>query len=232
MSLRFFAPVVAIVIASLGLMPVSAAAQVSSGAPSKLAPCLDGGYLVLVRSDGTPFSNQGECVSYSVRGGTLFRSFDAASLYTPLRGFGGPVSPPDANGDSIGSTGDGGIITGGFSFGGTCVPQFPNTVCFNFGMLFLGYVLHTSTGMAEGSGTATCDPCSVGGHIGAVSFATTMVGHAVTFPGVPFVFVALDGGTWRITGATGDLAAISGSGHWTEQADGSRAFTGSILAPV
>jgi hypothetical protein len=191
---------------------------------------MDGGYQVLARSDGTSFRNQGACVSYVVRGGTLFRALDASSVYTPLRGFGGPLSPPDANGDSIGSTGDGGIITGGFSFGGTCVPQFPNTVCFNFGMLFLGYVLHTTTGVAQGNGTASCDPCSVGGHVGTVSIAATMAGHAVTSNG--FVFVAIDGGTWQITSATGDLAGISGSGHWTQEANGTRAFDGSILAPV
>ena len=225
MSRRFLAPLVTLAIASLGLMPVGAAAQVSSGVPAKFAPCLDGGYKVLVRADGTSFATVGACVSYAVRGGTLFRLLDASSLYTPLRGFGGPLSPPDANGDETGSFGDGGSITGAFSFPSSCV-----TPCFNFGMQFLGYVLHTSTGLAQGTGPATCDPCSVNGHVGTISFAMTMVGHAATFDG--FVFVAVDGGTWQITGATGDLAGVSGSGTWTENPDNTRPFHGSILAPV
>ena len=230
MSPRFVAPLVALVIAGLGLLPVSAAAQVSSGAPSALAPCLDGGYQGLVRSDGTSFASVGACVSYAVRGGTLFRAFDASSVYTPLRGFGTPLSAPDANGDSFASFGDGGIITGGFSQP-PCIPQPPNTVCLNFGMTVLGYVLHTTTGLAQGTGTATCDPCSVGGNAGTVNFAVTLVGHEITLPDGT-VGIAFDPGTWQITSATGGLAAISGSGHWVLNADGTRSFSGSILAPV
>lgn len=225
MARRFLAPLVALVIASLGALPVSAAA------PSTLAPCMDGGYKGLVRSDTTTFANVGACVSYAVRGGTLFRALDASSVYTPLRGFGTPLSPPDANGDSFGSFGDGGFITGAFSFPPPCVPPFPNTICFNFGMQVLGYVLHTTTGLAQGNGTATCDPCSVGGVVGTVNFAVTVVGHAITLSDGS-VGVAFDPGTWQITSGTGGLAAISGSGHWTFNADGTRAFSGSILAPV
>jgi hypothetical protein len=224
MSRRLLAPFVALVIASLGALPVSAAA------PSTLAPCLDGGYQGLVRSDGSSFANVGACVSYAVRGGTLFRTIDASSVYTPLRGFGTPLSPPDANGDSFASFGDGGIITGGFSQG-PCIPQPPNTVCLNFGMTVLGYVLHTTTGRAQGTGTATCDPCSVGGNAGTVNFAVTLVGHEITLPDGT-VGIAFDPGTWQITSATGGLAAISGSGHWVLNADNTRSFSGSILAPV
>jgi hypothetical protein len=226
MTRRFLAPVVSLAMATLAMLPMPVSAQTSSGVPSKFAPCLDGGYKTLVRANGTSFENLGACVSYAVQGGTLFRLLDASSVYTPLRGFGGPLSPPDANGDRIGSIGDGGPITGAFSYPGTC----PDTVCSNFAMQFLGYVLHTSTGIAQGTGPATCDPCSVGGHAGTVSFATTMVGHLVTFDGIDFA--ALDGGTWQISSATGDLAAISGSGTWTQETNGTRAFHGSVLAPV
>src|SRR5258706_1603140 len=104
MSRRLLAPFVALVIASLGALPVSAAA------PSALAPCLDGGYQGLVRSDGTSFANVGACVSYAVRGGTLFRAVDASSVYTPLRGFCTPLKPPHANRDSLASLCDLGII--------------------------------------------------------------------------------------------------------------------------
>jgi hypothetical protein len=230
MSRKFLVALTSLLIASLGMVPTSATGQVLSGVPSKFAPCLDSGYKTLVRSDGTSFATVGACVSYAVQGGALFRAIDASSLYTMLRGFGGPLSPPDANGDRIGSTGDGGLITGAFSVPSTCVPLPPNTFCSNFGMLFLGYVLHTTTGMADGNGTATCDPCSVGGLTGTVSFSTTLVGHAVTFDGD--VFVAFDGGNWQITTGTGDLAAISGSGTWTQQADGTRTFSGSVLSRV
>ena len=231
MSPRFVAPLVALVIAGLGLLPVSAAAQVSSEAPSTLAPCLEGGYQGLVRSDGTSFANVGACVSYAVRGGTLLRTIDASSVYTPGRGFGTPLSPPDANGDSFGSFGDQGIITGGFSFPPTCPNNPPITFCINFGMTVLGYVLHTTTGLAQGTGTATCDPCWVGGNAGTVNFAVTLVGHEITLPDGT-VGIAFDPGTWQITSATGGLAAISGSGHWVLNADGTRSFSGSILAPV
>jgi hypothetical protein len=231
MSRRFFAPLVALVIASLGIMPVSAAARVSSGVPGKFAPCMDGGWQGLFRSNGTSFANLGACISYAVRGGALLRTIDASSVYTPERGFGTPLSAPDANGDSFGSFGDSGVITGGFSFPPTCANNPPITFCINFGMTFLGYVLHTSTGVAQGNGTALCDPCWVGGHAGIVNFAATLVGHAVTLSDGS-VGVSFDPGTWQITSATGGLAAISGSGHWIEQSDGTRDFTGSIVAPV
>ena len=229
MPKKFLLALMSFVIASLGMLPASAGAQVFSGVPSKFALCLDGGYRTLARANGTSFANPGACVSYAVHGGTLFRSIDASSVYTPLRGFGGPVGAPDANGDRIGSTGDGGLITGAFSVPSTCVPVFPNTECGNFEMLFLGYVVH-ATGIAEGNGTASCDPCSVGGLTGTVRFSTTAVGHSVVIGDL--VFGVLDSGTWTITGATGNLAAISGSGTWTQEADRSRIFRGSLRSPV
>jgi hypothetical protein len=216
-------------LASIAVMAFALVPTDASAASPKDA-CKGGGYLTLDRSDGTSFKNQGQCVSYAVHGGTLFRALDASSVYTALRGFGGPLGPPDANGDRTGSTGDGGFITGAFSLPGTCVPQPPNTDCFNFGMLFLGYVLHTTTGLAQGNGTATCDPCSVAGLTGTLSFSTTVVGHAVTSDGV--VFVAFDGGTWQITSGTGDLAAISGAGTWTPGAGNTRVLAGKVLFPI
>ena len=206
-------PLVGIVAAVAALTPVGTSAASSQDA------CKDGGFLNLVGLDGSSFKNQGQCVSYAVQGGTLLRELDAASVYTPLSGAGGPVSPPDANGDGIGSTIDGGVITGAFS----AQPV-------GFGMLFLGDVLHYPTGIAHGTGTALCDPCLVGGVTGTVSFTTTVVGHAVVFNGM--TFVAYDGGTWQITGGTGALASISGSGTWTQEADGTRVFAGTIVSPV
>jgi len=219
MSRKFLVALVSLAIASLGMMPVGAAAEVSSGVPSKFAPCLDGGYKVLVRSNGTSFANLGACVAYAVQGGTLFRELDASSLYTPLRGSGGPFTPPDANGDSFGGFRDGGPITGGFNGG----------MAWQFSL-----VLHTTTGVVDGTGSAVCDPCSVAGLTGTVSLTLTESGHGSLVSCDPFLCAAivLDGGTWQITGGAGDLAAISGSGNWTQEADGSRVFGGSLLVPV
>ena len=55
-------------------MAASASAQPSataSGNSSNAKLCQKGGWMQLVTSDGAPFANQGECVSYAARGGTL-----------------------------------------------------------------------------------------------------------------------------------------------------------------
>lgn len=41
------------------------------GNSAEAKTCKKGGWKTLFRSDGTPFKNQGACVSYVVRGGTL-----------------------------------------------------------------------------------------------------------------------------------------------------------------
>lgn len=210
-------PLVWVATMAFSVMPITA-----SSASQKDA-CKDGGYLILVRADGTSFQNQGQCVSYAVHGGTLFRGLDAGSVFTGLRGAGGPPGPPDANGDSTGGSFDSGAITGAFS-GATGNG-------FNF-VMFFNYVLHTPTGIAQGTGTASCDPCTVNGRNGTVSFTTTVVGHAFIFDGS--TFVAYDRGTWQIDIATGDLAPISGKGTWTPAATppNTRIFAGTIFFPL
>lgn len=217
MSRRLFASIVSIIALAFAMAPISAAAS----PPARLAPCLDGGFAVVARTDGTGFANTGDCVSYAARGGTLFRKLDARSIFTGLRGAGGPPGTPDANGDSTGGSFDAGFVIGAFS--GAPLDGF------NFAMFF-NYVLHRPTGIANGTGTAVCDPCLVGGLTGTVGFATTVVGHAFVVNGM--TFVAYDNGTWHINAGNGQLAAISGSGTWTEGADHMRAFAGTILLPI
>jgi len=217
MSHRLFASILSIIALALTMAPIGAAAS----APARLAPCLDGGFAVVARADGTGFANTGDCVSYAARGGTLFRKLDASSLYMEFRGAGGPPGTPDANGDSTGGSFDAGVITGAFSGAGANG--------FNF-VMFFNYVLHRPTGVANGTGTASCNPCLVGGLTGTVGFATTLVGHAVVVNGM--TFVAYDSGTWQINSATGQLAAISGSGTWTPGTGNTRALAGTILLPI
>lgn len=215
MRRRVLLPLVWIGALAFSLAPIGASAA------SQKDACKDRGYQTLVQSDGASFKNQGECVAYAVRGGTLVRGLDASSVFTGLRGAGGPPGPPDANGDSTGGGFDSGVITGAFS---GAPPDG-----FNF-VMFLNYVLHRPTGVAEGTGTALCDPCLVGGLTGTVSFTTTVIGHAIEFDGM--TFVAYDSGTWQINAATGDLAAISGSGTWTQGAGNVRMFAGTIVLPI
>lgn len=148
----------------------------------------------------------------------------AASVYTPVRGAGGPLTPPDANGDSFGGFFDGGFIVGAFSAQASCVPPS----CGNFSRQ-VSFVLHTSTNEAEGTGTALCAVCVVSGLKGTVSFALTLFGHGVTSGGQ--TSVAIDGGTWNITRGTSDLVGISGAGTWTLTADGGMALAGEITVP-
>ncbi len=221
MSRRFLALLVSLVIASLAFLPVAAAAGVRQGVPSRFAPCMDGGYQSLFRSNGSSFANLGACVSYAVRGGTLFRQLDASSTYPAQRGSGGPWTAPDANGDSFGFRTDGGPVIGAFNGG--------------LGWQF-SFVLHTTTGIVDGTGTASCGTCSVAGLVGSVTFALTASGNGSLVSCDPFVCgdIVVDGGTWEITGATGDLAAISGSGTWTEEIVSvpTRVISGSIRIPI
>lgn len=58
--------------AVFALTPGLAAAQSSSGGNAPAAhACQDGGFVNLVRSDGSTFANVGDCVSYAARGGTF-----------------------------------------------------------------------------------------------------------------------------------------------------------------
>jgi len=141
----------------------------------------------------------------------------APSLYTAMRGAGGPVTPPDANGDSFGQLGDGGPVAGGF----------------NGSMGWrLNYVVHTRTGLVDGTGTVECDPCTVNGLSGTVNFSLTITGQATLFscgpPNLCAAFTSL-GGTWTISSATGALVGLTGSGTWTTASGniGNRLLSGS-----
>jgi hypothetical protein len=150
--------------------------------------------------------------------GAAAAPLDASSVWTAQKGSGGPVTPPDANGDSFGGTRDGGSITGAFN----------GLMGWN-----LDFVLHTTTGVVDGAGMAVCDPCTVAGLTGNVSFTLTWSGHGSLINcGGTFLCAVITGkaGTWNITGATGALVGIAGAGAWTE-AFPSRFLTGSIFLP-
>jgi len=143
----------------------------------------------------------------------------APSMYTAMKGAGGPVTPPDANGDSFGQLGDWGPVTGGF----------------NGSMDWrLNYVVHTRTGLVDGTGTVVCDPCTVNGLSGTINIAVTITGQAtVVFCGPPNLcadFTSL-GGTWTIASGTGALVGLTGSGTWTQlPATRNRLLSGSAPA--
>jgi hypothetical protein len=82
---------------------------------------------------------------------------------------------------------------------------------------------------AVGTGTATCNPCTVAGRTGTVNFVLTVLGPATVDPstGLPNGVQSL-GGAWTITGATGGLAGMTGQGIY----DSTPIFTGTIVMPA
>ena len=63
------------------VLTVGAANAAAGGGNSENAKrCQKGGWKYWVRADGTPFRNQGDCVSYAARGGTLTAPQSAAQL--------------------------------------------------------------------------------------------------------------------------------------------------------
>lgn len=69
-AMRFRLMVVLCAAAALAAGVSTAAA--GGGNSDAAHACQKGGWQNLVRSDGTPFKNQGECVSYAAQGGTLY----------------------------------------------------------------------------------------------------------------------------------------------------------------
>jgi hypothetical protein len=68
--------------------------------------------------------------------------------------------------------------------------------------------------LAVGTGTATCNPCTVSGRTGSVSFTLTVVGPEQTDSAGNPIGGVLIGGTWTITAATGELAGLTGQGTY------------------
>lgn len=85
---------------------------------------------------------------------------------------------------------------------------------------------------ASGSGTATCNPCTVAGRTGSVSFSLTVVGPVATDDsGNPAG--SLLGGTWTITAATDGLSGLTGQGTYAAVAfsPGETTYPGPIFVP-
>lgn len=68
--------------------------------------------------------------------------------------------------------------------------------------------------VAVGTGTITCDPCSVAGKSGAVNFSLTVFGAVQTDSGGNPVGAANLGGTWTVTGASGGLTGLVAQGTY------------------
>lgn len=64
---RRLIPLAVVVAAGVG----SSVALAGGGNSANAQACQKGGWMTLVRADKTPFTNQGGCVSYAAKGGTL-----------------------------------------------------------------------------------------------------------------------------------------------------------------
>ena len=56
---------------AVGALLMALLPGVASAKAGDTSVCKDGGWTGLVRADGTAFKNQGDCVSYIAKGGTL-----------------------------------------------------------------------------------------------------------------------------------------------------------------
>lgn len=56
---------------ALALVLSASSALAGGGNSANAKLCQKGGWMNWVRADKTPFANQGDCVSYAARGGTL-----------------------------------------------------------------------------------------------------------------------------------------------------------------
>jgi hypothetical protein len=122
-----------------------------------------------------------------------------------------------------------GLISGTFDAGLTPPPGFG---CGGGFTMFQTFTFQNVSGpgrpFAVGTGTATCDVCTVGGRTGAVSFALTVVGLG-QFDSSGNLVLTADGigGTWTIVGASGGLSGLTGQGTY----DSRDVFIGRIVMP-
>jgi hypothetical protein len=78
---------------------VGVATATASGGNSAAAKlCQKNGWQTLVHSDGTPFANQDDCVSYSAQGGTLTPALFANAAHDCTTLFGGTFVPNPTTG--------------------------------------------------------------------------------------------------------------------------------------
>jgi hypothetical protein len=145
---------------------------------------------------------------------------------TGPQGPAGPPAPPGLSGTPVYSLfvegcgggpangqDDFGFITGTFS---SSLVQNPTSCGGSFEM-HRNWTFQNLTGpggpYAIGTGTALCNPCTVGGFTGSVSFGLTVLSVVQTNDSGPFT-VNL-GGAWTITEATGALAGLTGQGTYS-----------------
>jgi hypothetical protein len=84
-----------VAVASIVAGAVGVATAIAGGGNSGAAQaCQNGGWQTLHRSDGSPFANQGDCISNAAQGGTLYSTVADVSMtltIDPNGPFGGPV---------------------------------------------------------------------------------------------------------------------------------------------
>lgn len=84
---------------------------------------------------------------------------------------------------------------------------------------------------AIGSGTASCNPCTVAGRVGEIDFTLSTVGPVTTDSNGNPNGPGFLNGTWVITSATGGLVGLTGRGVYESVAyvNGSTTYPGSIF---
>ncbi|HEU5422973.1 MAG TPA: hypothetical protein VFU72_05490, partial [Nitrolancea sp.] len=125
-TLRFLlAALLVLTLVGLG----SSALAAPSGNADAAHLCQDGGYASLQGSDGTTFSNAGECVSYAAQGGTIvgINACVVTSTTGCLTLDNVTLQSGSANGDTM-------TVTGSISFKTAC-PYTPpaNGICYMSG---------------------------------------------------------------------------------------------------
>jgi hypothetical protein len=163
------------------------------------------------------------------------------------QGSAGPAGPPGSTGlpvyaDFIGSCGSGtngppaqrnafGIVVGTFSSPVSSTGCVGST--FRMHQTFDIQNLNGPGGpFAMGTGSATCDPCTVAGRTGSLTLSLTTVGSIRTDDAGNLAGEML-GGTWTISSATGDLAGLTGQGTYGPVAflSGQTTYPGPIYVP-
>lgn len=147
-------------------------------------------------------------------------------------GAAGPAGPAGQAGSpvffqEIGFCGSGGNptpTTGAGSSNGFAIGTFSSPVAATgcFGASFRQQFTYTVQNVggpggpyAIGTGTITCDPCTVAGKTGAVSISLSVFGSVQTDSSGNPAGVGALGGTWKIAGATGNLTGLTGQGTYS-----------------
>jgi hypothetical protein len=201
----------------LGVVPHGVALAATGGNSDAAHACQQGGYLTLQGSDGTTFKNEGDCVSYAARGGTI-AGVSACSV-TSTSGcltFNGLKFTDPTYGNTI-------TLTGSTSFVDTCTSgycfpsSFPNNLATGGGT----YLETDSSGTLISSGqyrvadtTGSSEGLLSLDYVDGTGASASTCGAATGARGIAIVATLIDGrtGTTKsvyIGTATGTLITAS-----------------------